>query len=71
MASKTAQRRSVKNIFSDPPLKIKKRNGVIMFDTKKKQGSSSRRFFRLPQALRAIDSIASPLLLLLPWLLEM
>jgi hypothetical protein len=60
MVSKTAQRRSLKNIFSDPPLEIKKRNGVIMFDTKKKQGSSSHRFFQIATGFRAIDSIASP-----------
>lgn len=41
----------LQNIFCAPPLKLKKRNGVIIFETKKKQGSPSTRLFRFPEAL--------------------
>jgi hypothetical protein len=42
------------------PLKLKKENGVIIFDTKKKQGSSSSRFFSDFQTLwgNRLDCIA-------------
>jgi hypothetical protein len=42
---------SVTKYILRPPLKMKKRNGVVIFDTKKSRDLHPLRFFRFPQAL--------------------